>query len=88
MFIGGIVFGAVDVLSAEGQMPPDAVYQESLTKLPKSEDEVIVYLNSCIDLAVTEKAKLDVNTEFSIGDDSISFGPNGDLLKKSFVFAK
>lgn len=88
MFLGGIALGAVDVLSAEGQQPPETVRPASLSQLPKTEDEIIAYLNSCTYYAISEKAKLDISTKNSIDDDSISFGENDDLLKKSFIFAK
>ncbi len=88
MFTAGVVFGGIQVLSAEGQMPPEEVYKESRTELPKSKAEMIAYLNACIDFAITEKAKLDVKTEISIEDESISFGENGDMLAKSLIYAK
>jgi len=88
MFLGGITLGAIEVLSAEGQEPPEANYQQSLTQRPESKEEIIQYLNYCVDYAKAEKTKLDINTELSIDDDSVSFGENGDMLKKSFIYAK
>jgi len=88
MFIAGIALGAVTVLSAEGQDPPKAVYQQSLKPLPKSKEGIIAYLNACKDFAVSEKAKLDTATSASIDDGSISFGENGDLLVRSFNYIK
>ena len=88
MFIGGIALGAVTVLSAEGQDPPKAEYQQSLKPLPKSKEEIIAYLNACKDFAVSEKARLDTATSASIDDGSISFGENNDLLARSFKYIK
>lgn len=88
MFLGGVSLGAGQVLSTEGQMPPEEKYKESLTKLPESKEEIIAYLNSAVDFAELDKAKLDVKTEISVEDDSISFGENGELFEKSFIYAK
>ncbi len=88
MFTAGVVLGAVEVLSAEGQMPPEAPYVESRTELPGGKEDILTYLNSAIRFATAEKAKLDVSTDISIKDDSISFGENGDMLTKSFIYAK
>jgi hypothetical protein len=88
MFLSGVAFGAVSVLSAEGQMPPEEPYQESLSALPAEKDEIIKHLKGLVSLAATEKAKLDIKTEVAVDDDSISFGENGDMLVKAFQYAK
>jgi len=88
MFISGVAFGAVQVLSAEGQMPPEEPYVPGLTSLPQGGQDVCLYLNGMLNLAKIEKCALDTHTEISIDEDSISFGEDGDLLVKSFVYAK
>lgn len=88
MLLGGIALGVVHVLSMEGQEPPEPAYRQSLTQRPKGKEEIIDYLNSCVDYAIAEQAKLDVATDVLVDDDSISFGENGELLKKSFLYAK
>lgn len=88
MLLGGIALGAVHLLSLEGQEPPSLAYRQSLTHRPDSRTEIINYLNTCVAYAKTEQAKLDVATNISIDDDSISFGENGELLQKSFIYAK
>lgn len=88
MFLGGIAVGAVYVLSAEGQDPPDEVYRQSLTRRPESEEDIIAYLNTCVDYAKAEQTKLDVVTKLTMDDDDISFGENGEMLEESFVYIK
>lgn len=88
MLLGGIALGALHLLSMEAQELPEAAYQQSVTHRPDSTTEIVNYLDVCVDYAKTEQAKLDVATDISINDDSISFGENGELLKKSFVYAK
>lgn len=88
MFLGGIVFGAMNVLSAEGQYPPEAAADQSLEPLPAGKEAVIAYLNRCLALAVEEKAALDKTTAVSVPDESVSFGEGGELATETFLYAK
>ncbi len=88
MLLGGIALGVVHLLSMEGQEPPEPAYRQSLSQRPKGKEEIPNYLNSCVDYAVSQQVKLDVGTDVLVDDDSISFGENGELLKKSFRYAK
>lgn len=88
MFLGGIALGAVDLLSVEGQEPPEERYKQSLTQLPEGKEAVVQYLNTCVENAKTGQAKLDVSTKISVDDKSVSFGDNGELFQESFIYAK
>lgn len=88
MFLSGIVFGAMNVLSAEGQYPPEADQGESLEPLPAGKEAVMAYLNRCLTLAAEEKAALDKTTVVSVPDESVSFGEGGKLAAETFLYAK
>jgi len=88
MFIAGVAFGAVQVLSAEGQMPPEPPYVPGLTSLPLGGQDVCLYLDGLLNLAKAEKCALDTHTDVSIDDKSISFGEGGEIFVKSFIYAK
>lgn len=88
VFIGGIVFGAMEVLSTEGQHPPEEPYKQSLSPRPESKEDILAYLNTCVDRAASEQAKLEVSVSLSIDKDSVSFGDNGALLAQSFIYAQ
>lgn len=88
MFISGVAFGAVQVLSAEGQMPPEPPYVPGLTPLPQGKEAVGAYLVRLAASAKAEKCALDVRTEISFDEKSISFGEGGEIFVKSFVYAK
>lgn len=88
VFIGGIVFGAREVLSTEGQHPPEEPYKQSLSLRPENKEDILAYLNTCVDHAGSEQAKLEVSVSLSVDKDSVSFGDDGALLAQSFVYAQ
>lgn len=88
VFIGGIVFGAMEVLSTEGQHPPEEPYTQSRTVRPEGKKDILAYLNTCVDRAASEQTKLEVSVSLSIDEDSVSFGDDGALLAQSFVYAQ
>jgi len=73
VFLGGIALGANDLLSREGQQPPIADLDETITNPPEGSEEIYAFLSAALDKALAEKPKLTYDTSFNIDAGSAQF---------------
>jgi len=70
VFFGGMVLGANDLLSREGQQPPDPVLDASITDPPEGSEAIYAYVQKAMDMALAEKPKFAWDTTFAYEKDN------------------
>ena len=68
MFFGGVILGIVNLLSSEGQEPPEETAQQSANPLPGEPQEILAYISRLSERASHENAGLKKCYEISIDD--------------------
>lgn len=82
--IGGIIWGANNVLTMEGTMPPFE-NEQSLSLLPQSTEQAVEYINLTVNSALAQKPRLTSGTDVKILNDeengrAVTAGEGGSLL--------
>ncbi|MCL2508210.1 MAG: Ig-like domain-containing protein [Oscillospiraceae bacterium] len=78
-FLGGIAWGASDLLTREGTDPPAMEPDESVTNPPKSDAEIYAYIQNAINMALEKRPKLVTGSSFGLDGGSVSFSaPDAD----------
>ncbi|MCR5484271.1 MAG: Ig-like domain-containing protein [Clostridiales bacterium] len=72
-FLVGIIWGLKSVLEMEGTMEPN-IYEESLSPVPQTQDEMIAYIETAVKRAVEEKPKIEFSDDCDVNDESICAG--------------
>ena len=70
VFLGGIVLGASDLVSREGQQPPEPTLDATITDPPESNEDIYAYLQAAMDMTLAEKPKLAYDTTFAYEKDN------------------
>lgn len=85
VFIGGMVWGANDLLGREGQDPPPPELDATITDPPEGAAEILAYVQDAAAMALAGRPKLGTETKFDFGGDylnSIAFtGEGADFPK-------
>jgi len=81
VFLGGLALGANDLLTREGQQPPEPVLDATITDPPEGEGAIYTYMQAAIDMALAEKPKFACDTTFEYAKD------NNYLDDIAFAFA-
>ena len=70
VFFGGLALGANDLLTREGQQPPEPELDATITDPPEGNEAVFAYLQAAIDMALAEKPKFAYDTTFEYAKDN------------------
>ena len=70
VFFGGMALGASDLLTREGQQPPEPVLDASITDPPEGSEAIYAYVQKAMDMALAEKPKFFYDTTFAYEKDN------------------
>ena len=70
VFFGGLALGANDLLTREGQQPPEQELDATITDPPEGEEAIYAYMQAAIDMALAEKPKFAYDTTFEYAKDN------------------
>ncbi|MDR1928207.1 MAG: Ig-like domain-containing protein [Oscillospiraceae bacterium] len=97
IFLGGIAWGANDLLSRESPQPPAEPLHESILDPPKTSTEILSYLNEAIRFAKEERPKYNAETVFTFpgieedspaeGEGLTVTGSHAEKIKTAFRLA-
>ncbi|MDR2753144.1 MAG: Ig-like domain-containing protein [Oscillospiraceae bacterium] len=72
IFLGGMAWGANDILNSSRPSPPEAAVDDTITNPPQSAQEILDYIQAAIADAKAQKPRIETNTAFDY-DDNVDF---------------
>ena len=69
VFLGGLAWGANDLLGREGQELPPLELDETITSPPAGAQEIFACIQSAVDMALEQRPRFSMGTKFDFGGD-------------------